>query len=373
MGLRAWSGLLRDTLLRLRGGGKDSDAEVLGRFVARQDQAAFAELVRRHGGMVLQVCQRVLGHVQDAEDAYQATFIILARKAASVSPPEAVGAWLHGVAYRTALNARKLRGKRRQVQPGEGADPVARERDEGSELREMLDAELERLPTKYRVLLVLCALEGRSLEEVARKLGRPVGTVKWELFQARGLLRDRLVRRGLSYAPAALMAVLAPSTAMASRVPPHLEMAVIDGTFRGYSAGATGLADATLPSLVGWKWGAIAALMLTGVFSAGLVAVAVTSYTTQSSRQAVQGLVAQSTTQRGLVKAVDATKGTITLLIGDPKKDGKDITWPVDAKATITIHNKPAKLADIKPGHLAIIELAGEEPKVIKLQLLVTS
>jgi RNA polymerase sigma factor (sigma-70 family) len=263
MGLRALTGLL----LRLRGAGKDSDADLLRRFVADRDQGAFAQLVRRHGTMVLQVCQRVLGHVQDAEDAYQATFMVLARKAASLSEPDSLGGWLHGVAYRTALNARKLRGKRQRAQSSNGIDLVARERDGSSELREVLDAELARLPEKYRVLLVLCALEGRSLDEVASKLRRPVGTVKRELFEARGLLRQRLVRRGLSSAPLALAALLEPSTASAGGVTVGLHAAVIHGLDWGYSADVVALANVTMAGAASRGWKLIAALMILGSVS----------------------------------------------------------------------------------------------------------
>src|SRR5947209_15211565 len=155
------------------------DGQLVERFLADRDEAAFAGLVRRHGPMVLGVCGRVLGNRHDAEDAFQATFLVLARKAGSVVPRDLVGHWLYGVAYRTALRARSSalrRGYReRQVNDmPERAAPVAAL---GDDLRPVLDEELSRLPEIYRVPLVLCGLEGKSKREVASVLGVPEGTV----------------------------------------------------------------------------------------------------------------------------------------------------------------------------------------------------
>jgi RNA polymerase sigma-70 factor (ECF subfamily) len=175
------------------------DAQLLRRFAADRDQAAFALLVERHGPVVLGVCRRVLGTVHDAEDAFQATFLVLARKAGSIRDPDLLGNWLYGVASRIARKARASMHRRqtheRQVSllpslaaPGGGADP---------DLGPVLDEELARLPEKYRAALVLCYLEGKTNEEAARLLRWPTGTVKGRLARARDLLRNRLVRRGL--------------------------------------------------------------------------------------------------------------------------------------------------------------------------------
>src|SRR5262249_4431856 len=151
-------------------GAAPSDAQLLGRFVARRDEASFAELVRRHGPMVLGVCRRGLHNHHDAEDAFQAAFLVLARKASAVAAPEQVGSWLYGVAYRTALEARAVaarrRAKERQVSamPEPPAPPAEAERD----LRPLLDQELSLLPPKYRVAGGLCGLEGRTRPEAAR-------------------------------------------------------------------------------------------------------------------------------------------------------------------------------------------------------------
>src|SRR5262249_25908973 len=160
-----------------RGGG--SDGELLTRFATGRDEDAFAELVRRHGPMVLGVCRRVLGNTHDAEDAFQATFLVLARKAASAGRSRAVGGGLHEVAYHACLRERARAGRRGQVER-QARPPEAREglTDlERSELIEALDEELRRLPEKYRAPLVLCYLQGRSNEEAAGDLACPVSTL----------------------------------------------------------------------------------------------------------------------------------------------------------------------------------------------------
>jgi RNA polymerase sigma factor (sigma-70 family) len=195
-----------------------SDGALLERFVAARDEAAFELLVRRHGPMVLGVCERVLRHRQDAEDACQATFLVLAHKAGGVRPREAVGNWLYGVAYRTALKARTAaarRRKRERLAPVAVAPALAAP-EPGDDWRPLLDQELQALPDKYRAPVVLCELEGLSRKEVASRLAIPEGTLSSRLATARHLLAKRLARRGLVPAVAAAGAALVPQTAGAS-------------------------------------------------------------------------------------------------------------------------------------------------------------
>jgi RNA polymerase sigma factor (sigma-70 family) len=233
------------------GVGAPADQLLWDRFVARGDQVAFTDLVRRHGPMVLGVCRRVLRHPQDAEDAFQATFLVLARKARSVGQPERLSSWLYGVAYRTALKARSRALARRREVPvtdvsaPQPSDPVL------TEVREALDEELNRLPERFRTPLVLCYLEGKSTQDAARELGCPKGTVLSRLARGRDRLRRRLVRRGLVLTGAAL-AVSPTGLASADEVPAHL----LSGTVRGgtgfHSPGQTGpctLADEVLQAI----------------------------------------------------------------------------------------------------------------------------
>jgi RNA polymerase sigma factor (sigma-70 family) len=194
----------------------EGDGQLLARFVACRDEAAFAALVRRHGPMVLGVCRRVLRHPQDAEDAFQATFLILARKAASVLKREAVGSWLYAVAYRTARDARDSRARRwaREKQMDAMPHPEVQPR-EAQDWRSLLDDELRRLPEKYRGPIVLCDLEGRPRKEVARQLRLPPGTLSSRLATGRKMLAERLWRRGLALSGGALAAALSGGAASA--------------------------------------------------------------------------------------------------------------------------------------------------------------
>lgn len=187
-----------------------ADSQLLERFVARHDHTAFESLVQRHAALVLGVCQRVLRHTQDAEDAFQATFLVLARKAAAIRQGEALGGWLHGVAYHIAIKARASAGRRReqerQVAAMTPADQTVAET--GNDLEPLLDAELQRLPEKYREPLIRCYLEGKSSREVALELGWPSGSMSRRLERARELLRIRLRRRGVTLSAALLAGAL---------------------------------------------------------------------------------------------------------------------------------------------------------------------
>jgi RNA polymerase sigma factor (sigma-70 family) len=188
-----------------------SDAELLNRFVAERDGSAFATLVARHGTMVFGVCRRVIHDWHLAEDAYQATFLVLARRAAIVSPPGSVAGWLHGVAYRVAKSARHTHLRRTGREhptddPPEPATPDAPDAD----LRDMIDGELQQLPGKFRNLIVACDLEERDRRSVATALGIPEGTLSSRLTAARKMLARRLAQRGIAPSSVALVALGGP-------------------------------------------------------------------------------------------------------------------------------------------------------------------
>src|SRR5437868_6355634 len=215
-----------DRLIGPQFGGDVPDRDLLERFLSQGDSAAFAELVRRHGPTVLGVCRRVLHNAHDADDAFQATFLVLVRKAAAIGRRERVGNWLYGVAYRTALEARTKSARRRAREQQVPAMSHAREPNAADELRELLDAELSRLADKYREPLILCELQGRSRKEVARQLHIPEGTLSSRLATARRQLAGRLRRRGLALPTGALAAALADGAASAE-VPAALASATV--------------------------------------------------------------------------------------------------------------------------------------------------
>jgi RNA polymerase sigma factor (sigma-70 family) len=205
-----------------------TDGQLLERFLTGREEAAFEALVRRHGRMVLGVCQRILHNSHDAEDAFQATFLVLVRKGASVRPRDLVGNWLYGVAYRTALEAKAAAARRRIREREASAMPRGETTADAGwqELRPLLDQELNRLPDRYRAAIVLCDLEGYSRHEAARRLGWPEGTLSSRLARGRGLLARRLVRRGVVVTGAALATVL-PCNAVSASLPASLVVSTV--------------------------------------------------------------------------------------------------------------------------------------------------
>jgi RNA polymerase sigma factor (sigma-70 family) len=175
------------------------DEQLLERFIARREEAAFEALVVRHGPRVLGVCRQVLGDSEDTHDAFQATFLVLVRKAGAIRKRGSLGPWLYGVARRIAVRA-KVRDLRRREQERRFLDmPVERTNSEidQRELRPVLDEEMSRLPEKYRLPVMLCYLQGMTNEEAAKRLKCPPGTLKGRLSRAREILRERLARRGV--------------------------------------------------------------------------------------------------------------------------------------------------------------------------------
>jgi RNA polymerase sigma factor (sigma-70 family) len=236
-----------DTLFQVGAVTGTSDGELLERFSTSRGgsgQAAFEEIVNRHGAMVLGVCRRVLADRQAAEDAFQATFLVLALRAGSIRKPESVGPWLHGVAARVALRGAAQTRRRRERPLAEAHQPGADSADPDlTEIRSVLDEELERLPEKYRRPVVLCYLEGQTQEEAAQVLGWTKGTVSGRLARAKDMLRGRLERRGLAPTAAVLPGLFAPEPASAA-VPASL----LAPTVRAASALGLAGAEAELAS-----------------------------------------------------------------------------------------------------------------------------
>jgi RNA polymerase sigma factor (sigma-70 family) len=254
------------------------DADLLSRFVSDRDEAAFELLVRRHERLVLNVCRRVLGHAQDAEDAFQATFLVLARKAAAVGRREALAGWLYRVAYRVALKARVRTARHGTAQPLDPERLAAPPSDDPEtaadwrDLRPLLDEEVNRLPEKYRVPVVLCYLQSRTYDEAARQLGLSRGTVSTRLTRARDLLRRRLARRGLAVGGGLLAALLTERAAEAAASAALLTLTVRAGVW--FATGAAGPALVS-PQAATLAKGALHAMLLTQLKTAAAVLTAV--------------------------------------------------------------------------------------------------
>jgi RNA polymerase sigma factor (sigma-70 family) len=269
---------IRDTLLTREN--RLTDARLVAEFVDRRDQAAFTALVQRHGPMVLNVCRRLLCDPNDAEDAFQATFLVLMRKAPSLRRRELLANWLYGVAYRTALHARSV-ARRQRAKETEAAlyASAASPNDKWSELRIHLDHEISRLPDKYRLAVVLCELQGLSRRQAASQLRVLEGTLSSRLARARRILAARLARHCPDLATGAVAAVLMPQTTSAA-VPPIL----LSGTTKMVQAAITGGSSvyAISANVTSIMEGALNAMLLTRVrtfFAAAITAVCTTVVT----------------------------------------------------------------------------------------------
>ncbi len=249
-----------------------SDGELLERFVSREQdtaQFAFAALVERHGPMVFRICSRLLADVHESQDAFQATFLILARKARSLRDRDSVGPWLFGVARRVAARSRTATGRRayheRRYVEGLEIRGSAEDR-ERSDLESILHEEVSRLPERYRIPIVLCYLEGVTQEEAATRLGWPIGTVRSRLSRARERLRGRLTRRGIAYSAGALSGALAGDISAAPSV-------LVGTTVKAAMRFATGraAADVASASILELTQGVLRSFLMTKLKSAMLV------------------------------------------------------------------------------------------------------
>ncbi len=253
------------TLYRCGVVGSLSDEQLLDRFAARRDETAeeaFAELVQRHGPMVLGVCRRILGDAHEAEDAFQATFLVLVRKASSVVRREKVANWLYGVAVRTAREAlgRAMRRRSREERVSTPIHVEPPDDDCPEELRAILDEELARLPVRYRGPVVLCELEGLSRPEAAKRLGIPEGTLSSRLSRAKAQLRNRLARRGMTI-PVVVLSTMMLREAQAI----SLSVSLIEATVQAATAVAAGpsAAAALSVSVASLTEGVLKAMLVT--------------------------------------------------------------------------------------------------------------
>jgi RNA polymerase sigma factor (sigma-70 family) len=274
---------LRQAALARDGAGL-TDGQLLDAFLARREEAAFEALVRRHGGLVFGVCRRLVGNADDAADAFQAVFLVLVRKAATLRGREFLGSWLYTVAYRTAWKARAARHRRRarETQVPTMPEPAVEPREADPELLALLDQELLALPEKYRVPVILCELEGRSRKEVAAKLRIPEGTLSSRLATARRRLAGGLARRGVTLPAGALAALAAqaagacpPGTLIGSTVKAAMLVAAGGAAAGVISAQAGALAEGVLKAMLLTKLKiATACLLALGIVGGGATALA---------------------------------------------------------------------------------------------------
>jgi RNA polymerase sigma factor (sigma-70 family) len=284
---------LRRAVLR-QDAAASTDGQLLASFIDHKDEAAFEALVRRHGPMVFGVCRRVVGNHHDAEDAFQATFLVLARKAPSVRPRERLANWLHGVALRTAMKAKPLTAKRRgrEKQVTAMPEPEAAQQSQWPDLQPLLDQELNGLPANYRLPILLCDLQGKTIKDAAQQLGWPHGTLAGRLARGRKLLAKRLANRGVVLSAGSLATVISQNVASAGVPTALMSFTVKAATM--IVAGQATVAGVVPARVVALTEGALKSMMLTKLSNAvaGLVVLAVVvfgggllTYTTAAGQQ----------------------------------------------------------------------------------------
>jgi RNA polymerase sigma factor (sigma-70 family) len=355
--------LLRQLRRMAAPSGEAGDGLLLEQFLSRRDEDAFAGLVRRHGPLVLGVCRRVLRQDQDAEDAFQAAFLVLARKAGSIRKHESLGSWLYEVAYRIAVKARAGEAQRRAHERQAAEMPRAETSLDGvrRELGSVLDEELQRLPQKYRRPLVLCYLQCKTHSQAARELGWPVGSMSRRLARARELLRERLARRGMVFTAGVLVAAMADHTAVAAVSPALMEQTARAALLFASGKAVTGAVPALTAELAK---GALMSMSVRRFFGAALVLVAAAALGAVVYRTVVERPEAppddpltvdehgaavekekkdgagtnKSAQQRVIVQPKDSVPA--------PNQEPNCIYWPSPPKAVEAM----LKLADVKKG-----------------------
>ncbi len=386
----------------LQDGGGMKDGQLLECFLARREEAAFAALVRRHGPMVLGVCRRVLHNAHDAEDAFQATFLVLVRKAAALLPREALGNWLYGVAYHTALKARaatvRRRAKEAQVRPMARLETLAE--DPCRDWQPLLDHELSRLPDKYREAVVLCELEGKTRREAARQLGIPEGTLSGRLTTAHRRLAQRLARHGFTVSAGSLAAVLSQSAASAGVPVPLAVSTIKSAALLAAGQAAAGVISVKVAALTE---GVLRAMLLTKlkVTAAFLVVVGLVAV---GSGTLVHGVLAGTTADRpvaaaenprtppvadqepaqeeaqapreqrkegptfpGTLQSVDAEKKTVTVKTNNRQTGPVEMTFEMAKDIVILRDGKPAKLSDLKQGGRISVKLSPDQKTAVSI------
>jgi RNA polymerase sigma factor (sigma-70 family) len=387
-----------------------TDGQLLGRFIEQRDEAAVAAIVRRHGPMVWGVCRRIVRTHHDAEDAFQATFLVLVRKAGSVRQREMVGNWLYGVAHQTALKARATAAKQfaRERQVVDMPQPAAKEPELSCGLQAILDQELSRLPEKYRVAIVLCDLEGKTRKGVARQLGLPEGTLAGRLTRGRAMLAKCLARHGLAVSGGTLAAALSQQTASA-----YVPTSVMTSTIKAVSLVAVGQAAATgaiSVKVTALTEGVLKAMLLTKFKVAMVVILVVAAFVgaagviyqaqgagqpktqgaTQKENQPAPKSASADTAEKenqpapkqpktfrgrlGYVKSSDDKQSVIGFSSLDDyyaELDNRGVprgNLPAAKEVEVLIDGKKAKITDLAPGDKITFQLSPDNQSVTKIE-----
>lgn len=396
-----------------------SDRQLLERFANHQDEGAFTLLVQRHGALVQSICRRVLRNDHDAEDAFQATFLVLARKAASVRWHDSVRSWLYQVAVRIARQARgRIYRRQTQEQQGPPIDPPQPESASSvswQDLQVILDEEISRLPERYRAPLLLCCLEGKTRDEAAAQLGWTLGALKARLERGRNRLRQSLTRRGVTLSAALLSSVLA-QQATAAEIPALLLVSTVKAGI-AFAAGNASAGLVSAPVLLLTK-GVLHAMLLTKLKIAAVVLVvagivglsggillpqaladrtnpdvSTVQATEDPSLQAIappSALVAADGDEKkekkaeegrqkdgekegavvsGILKAVDPTKSTITITL---RRDGGNLDQTYSVAKDVPVFLAPKEkaeavrgdLASLKAGMTVVLKLSADRKSV---------
>jgi RNA polymerase sigma factor (sigma-70 family) len=340
------------------------DAELLTRYALQREDAAFAELVRRHGPMVLGVCRRVLGNLDDAEDAFQATFLVLAARPRAVRDPSSLANWLFGVARRTSLRLQVEAARRNRYERLSARSEVIEPVDDTSwrELRPLLDAEVARLPARYREAFILCCLEGRTHEEAAKVLGCPGGTVASRLSRARERLRGRLVRRGIALgAVTALFVATEAEAAVSSEL-----IGVLGRAAAGRTATVISTASSISPRVAALTEGVLHAMWTTKIklMATVTLALGVTGFGA--------GLIFTNAGQVGSA-APSSQRTSQDQDTGDKRESPREVAKPVDAKpvppAKALVDAEKAKDREPKASERAAIHDAEDEVALAEARL----
>jgi RNA polymerase sigma factor (sigma-70 family) len=312
-----------------------SDGQLLDDYLSRRDEAALAALVRRHGPMVWGVCRRVLRNEADAEDAFQATFLVLVRKATSIASRELLANWLYGVAHQTALKARSTAAKRgaRERQVTDMPEPAVTDPELGGDLQPLLDQELSRLPDIYRVAIVLCELEGKTRTEAARQLGVPEGTLAARVARGRAMLARRLARHGLTVSAGSLAALLSQNTASAG-----VPAAVVSSTINAASQFAAGSAAGAISArVVALTEGVLKAMLISKLKAAATVLLLVVLAGVGAGALTIRALAQKPDGAEPPVQRAEpaSTEGltTVAAPVVKVSPDGKTITLEMPAEA----------------------------------------